>query len=177
MEKHIYIVLSNTGTVLSRLIQRFGHIDYAHTSLSLIPDLSEMYSFGRIFPRNPFWGGFVVEDIHKGVYLLSNQVSCRVLKIPVNQGQYERILKELSQFKEHPHYRYNFIGLLGLKIGKPIERERAYFCSQFVYTILYNSGVIDLKKPPGLVTPSDFLSLEDSTISYDGFLTKFNFIP
>ena len=60
----IYIVLSHTGTVLSRLIKTFTRAEYSHVSISLDKNLEKMYSFGRINPYNPFYAGFVHEKIH-----------------------------------------------------------------------------------------------------------------
>ena len=55
--KSIYIVISQTGTWLSTLIKLYTGTVY-HVSLSLENSLSDMYSFCRINPVNPFSGGF-----------------------------------------------------------------------------------------------------------------------
>ena len=52
--KQIFIVISQTGTVLSRILKRITGAEYNHASLSLSPDLKKMYSFGRRHPYNPF---------------------------------------------------------------------------------------------------------------------------
>lgn len=56
--KSIYIVISQTGTWLSTLIKLYTKQKYNHVSISLENSLSDMYSFGRINPSNPFSGGF-----------------------------------------------------------------------------------------------------------------------
>ena len=43
----IYVVLSDSGSVVSKLLRLFTKAKYNHVSLSLREDLSEMYSFGR----------------------------------------------------------------------------------------------------------------------------------
>ena len=64
----IYVVLTYTGTVLSRFVKLFTKGEYSHVSISLDENLEEMYSFGRINPYIPFWGGFVQESPHYGTF-------------------------------------------------------------------------------------------------------------
>ena len=59
--KNIYLVLSQTRSILSRIISRATGDRYAHVSLSLSDDLDEMYSFGRVYAFTPIIGGFVRE--------------------------------------------------------------------------------------------------------------------
>ena len=61
--KKIYIVLTHSGTTLSKIIKGFTKDEFSHVSISLDKELNEMYSFGRLNPYNPFWGGFVHEYI------------------------------------------------------------------------------------------------------------------
>ena len=57
--KHLYVILSQTGTVLNRVITAVTKERLGHASLSFQDDLHIMYSFGRRRPNNPFLGGFV----------------------------------------------------------------------------------------------------------------------
>lgn len=43
--KTIYIVLSQTGTVLSRVLRLFTRAEYNHVSIALDENLDYMYSF------------------------------------------------------------------------------------------------------------------------------------
>ena len=54
-KRYVYIVISQTGTILSRIIKFLTRKEYNHASISLKDDLSVMYSFGRKNPYNPFW--------------------------------------------------------------------------------------------------------------------------
>lgn len=58
--KKIYIVLTHTGTTLSKIIKNYTNDEFSHVSISLDSELKEMYSFGRLNAYNPFWGGFVL---------------------------------------------------------------------------------------------------------------------
>ena len=66
--KKIYIILTHTGTTLSKIIKNYTKDEFSHVSISLDKDLNEMYSFGRLNPYNPFWGGFVHEGINFGTF-------------------------------------------------------------------------------------------------------------
>ena len=57
--KKIYIILTFTGTILSRIVRIYTRKEYSHVSISLDQDLTKMYSFGRLNAYNPFSGVFV----------------------------------------------------------------------------------------------------------------------
>ena len=58
--KEIYLILTYTGTIPSKMIKMYTKYTYSHVSLSLDKDLSEMYSFAR---RNPY--NFVACRVNK----------------------------------------------------------------------------------------------------------------
>lgn len=64
--RQLYIVISQTGTLLSRILKQITGAEYNHASISLSRDLERMYSFGRRHPYNPFLGGFVIESPRTG---------------------------------------------------------------------------------------------------------------
>ena len=45
--KSIYVILMNTGTLLSRTIKLVTHYEYSHVVLSLDDTYTKLYSFGR----------------------------------------------------------------------------------------------------------------------------------
>ena len=47
--RKIYIVLTYTGTFLSKIIRMYTKEEYAHVSISFNENLEEMYSFGRLW--------------------------------------------------------------------------------------------------------------------------------
>lgn len=63
-EKEMYILLTDTGTLLSKLIKCFTNAPYNHVSIVFDKRLDEVYSFGRKEPRNPFIAGFIREDVY-----------------------------------------------------------------------------------------------------------------
>ena len=77
--RQLYIVISQTGTLLSRILKQITGAEYNHASISLSRDLERMYSFGRRHPYNPFWGGFVIESPRTGTFKRFSEISGRML--------------------------------------------------------------------------------------------------
>src|SRR5690625_1884895 len=107
MEKvKLYFIFTDTGTHLSKMINFFTRQSLNHVSLGFNVDLTEVYSFGRKNPRNPFVGGFVREDI-RGEFL--KNANCAIYSFDVTKQEYELILKNIKIMeKKQEEYRYNF---------------------------------------------------------------------
>lgn len=137
--KEIYIVLTDTGTVLSKIIRRYTGCPLNHVSIAFDERLGEMYSFGRVQQRNPFSGGFVKERAGEG---LLKDAQCAVFRFRVTEDELMRIRARILEIeRERDRYTYNFIGLIGVILNREICRKRAYFCSQFVVAMLASAGV------------------------------------
>ena len=61
--KKLYIVLTYTGTVISKMIKGYTKDEFCHSSIALDLELNEMYSFGRKYTFTPIFAGFVHEHI------------------------------------------------------------------------------------------------------------------
>ncbi len=168
--KYIYLIFTKTGTWLSRFISAFSDMKYVHSSISFDNSFKKMYSFGRTNPDNPFSGGFVEEDLQGGVYQKFTQTQCLIYQVRVTDEQYKSLKKQLSRFqKDADKYHYNLLGLMGAKIGYPIQRKNYYFCSQFVSELLINSNLYDMSKNPALVAPEDLYDVADLEFIYEGY--------
>lgn len=172
--KTIYILLTYSGTVLSRVINVYTREPYSHVSVSLDRNLNELYSFGRLNPKNPLFAGFVREDIENGTYARFPNTKCALYALEITDDQFYDLLIQIENFKMNSKkYRYNFLGLIGAMFNFPIEREKSYFCSQFVSSVLNNSGVRLIDKPNGLTEPKDFRVCEDLNLIYEGNLKAY----
>jgi hypothetical protein len=171
IEKKIYILLTDTGTLFTKLIKLYTKKPYNHASISFDSELSEVYSFGRKTARNPFIGGFVKEDVDKGLF---KEANCVVYALKVNEVQLQKMncyIKEIEAQKGE--YRYNLLGLLGFLFNKPIQRKKAFFCSQFVATVLKECNIIDFGKSPSLVAPNDLQKVSKCQLVYEGELKAY----
>lgn len=169
--KKVYIILSHTGTLLSRAIKQYTKDEFSHVSISLDINLKEMYSMGRLNPYNPIFAGFVHERINKGTYKRFFNTVSSVCFLNVTDEQFEEI-KENIRIIEKNRYRFNFLGLLGVGLHTRIKQENAFYCAEFVKYILENSGVKTYL--PELVKPEDFKELIGTNEIYHGYLRNYN---
>jgi hypothetical protein len=171
-DKYVYVILSKTGTLLSKAIGALTEGKYTHASISFDESFNKLYSFGRTNPNNPFFAGFVEENLYDGVYKKFKSSICIIYKVKVTERQYEKLQNEIESFiYSKIHYRYNFIGLFGVLLNKPLKRENHYFCSQFVSEVLINSGIYSPNKIPELIKPIDLTSIENKELIYEGLIT------
>ena len=162
----IYLLLTDTGTVLNTAIKKYTRKPYNHVSLALDNQLTDVYSFARKNIHNPFNGGFVQEDVT--AHLL-NEAFCEIYSLDVTPVQYEKLRVVMSQFeKDKNQYKYNFLGLLAIALHKDFDRDNAYFCSQFVAYALKEAEIQLNDKVPHLTTPDDFRQCEQMELVYEG---------
>lgn len=171
-ERNVYILLTDTGTMLNRIIKVFTRQPLNHASISFDPQLKEVYSFGRKKPINPFIGGFVMEDVHGP--LMFNAKSA-IYTCPITEAQYLLMLTKIKKIeKQQQQYKYNLLGLFAVLFNKEFDRDKAYFCSHFVATILDGTGLeLPFNKPLSLVTPHDFENIPSFRLVFRGRLSSF----
>lgn len=171
MEKTIYIVLTDTGTLLSKAIGMYTRKDLNHASIAFDEELTEIYSFGRKQQYNPFIGGFVRENVAEGIF---QDADCAVYRCEVSDEAYSRIREKILQFELNQSiYKYNFIGLFGVALNKEIRRERAFFCSQFVATVMQESEMHRLLTTPCLTMPHHLTCIPHLELVYEGALQTY----
>ncbi|GMQ55809.1 hypothetical protein AN1V17_02010 [Vallitalea sediminicola] len=171
-----YIMLSDTGSVLNRLIKIYTKIPYNHVSVALDEDLNEMYSFGRKFPRNPLIGGFVREYIDKGTYARFKNTTCLVCKMEITKEQYDKLIKNINHFKKRKRrYYYNIFGIFTVMLHIPVKIPYGYVCTHFVSHVYERSGVKLFNKRSTLVSTVDFYYLNKFKLNkvYEGKLSEF----
>lgn len=171
MDRKVYLILSDTGTLFTRMIKLYTKKPYNHASISFDPCLSEVYSFGRKSPQNPFVGGFVRESIHNG---LLKRAKCAIYCCSISESQFQRMNEYIKRIAENKdEYRYNLIGLFAIAFHKKIHRQNAFFCSQFVATVLLEGDVVDPKIDPSLMTPYDLKQETHFQLIYQGSVNDY----
>ncbi len=172
--KNIYILLSRTGTVPSKVIRFLKPMPYAHASIAFDENLTEMYSFARKRVHYPFYCGLIDEDIDKGIFGRKKTTRCLVLRLPVTEEEYGRVHQTVEHFKaDRRKYGYNYLGVFAARVHISIERKYNYFCTQFVDKVLQMSGINLFGKKSGLVTPEDYRTSDKLEHIYEGLLVNY----
>lgn len=172
--KEIYIIITNTPSVVSGIISVFTHTPYNHVSVSLDAELEQMFSFGRRYKYFPWIGGFVRESPHFGTLGRFPETEAIVLRMTVDASTYAELSENLTDMLEHKYtYRYDTLGLLAAIFGKSIKRENYYYCSEFVRELLVKFGLEPVESFEEIVRPMDFLTLPNTSEIYRGRLCEF----
>ncbi len=171
MTEHIYIVMTQTGTVLSRLLKVITRADYNHVSVSVDPSLDVLYSFGRKNAYNPFWGGFVKESPRFGTFKRFSETEAVVVALPVTKEIKEKMETRLGEmYQNRTRYRYDTLGLF-LAWGKILYvRKDTYYCSAFVRDFLKEFDLADDSVFSKFPKPIEFLRLQGGEVIYQGKL-------
>lgn len=176
--KRIYIVLTRTNTILSRLIGIIKSDEYTHASISLNKNLEVMYSFGRKNKYNPFIGRFVKENLNEGVFGMQKDLKGLVLELEISFLQYNKINDLINEFIiKSDSYKYNYFGLIYSLLNIEACSSDRFLCSEFVYYLLSESGVVNLNKPRNLIRPQDFLKLNSRMIYKGNLKNEITIIP
>lgn len=185
----IYIVDSFTNTVPGRIIKaratlkfwnRWDGDTYSHTSLSRDIKLGNMMSLARREINNPLDCGFIKEDIRKDVFALNKEKSkIAVMELPVTLEQYKKISNLMDYYWTHrDEYSYNFLGIMAmLAVGKGLAPKNSFFCSQWVATVLEESGInlFSQYKNRNLedITPFLFYTVLKDKLIYEGPVVEY----
>lgn len=172
--KTLYILLTRTSTILSRIVHLITADDYTHVSLAFNESLRPLYSSSRKNGRTLFPAGPCKERLNKGYWKSHRNVPCAVYKLEVSEEVYEMAKKEVDKIMVKSHeYHFNIIGLILCRLNIAYNRERNYFCSQFVSEILSRSKALELPKESSLMRPSDYMQLPELVCCFKGRLNEF----
>ena len=152
--KTIYILLTRSGTLLSKLVYAATGASYTHASMAFDAELSCLYSSTRKNGYTMFPAGPSKEYLNKGVFRLRDDALCRA-----------------EEFMRHSEeYSFNILGLILCALHIRWQRRRHYFCSQFVSEVLEQSGALALPKDSTLMHPNDYPLLPQLKCLYKGRL-------
>lgn len=169
--KTIYILLTRSGTLLSKLVYSVTGANYTHASLAFDEDLSCLYSSTRKNGYTMFPAGPSREYLNRGVFRLRENIPCALYALEVTDEAYARAKRRADHMMNHGElYRFNSVGLLLCALHIRWNRRRHYFCSQFVSEVLQKSGALELPKPSTLMHPSDYAELPELRCLYRGTL-------
>lgn len=168
----VYILLTRTSSILSRIIGWLTRAAYTHAALSLDDEFEEMYSFTRLDPRYILPAGFAREDLRRGLYRARKDPPCRVYRFRVTEEEFEEIRERVrTMFRERARYHYNYLGVAANYFGRSHSTPQRFFCSEFVATM------VSLGNPEAVICPSrtrpmDFTEMAGLELVFEGTVGK-----
>lgn len=167
--KPVYLLLSRSGTLLSRCIHAATRDGYTHVSIALDRNLAQLYSFARKYSYMPLPAGLVHENVHAGVFGRNGDAPCALYRLMVSDHAHAAIAREIDEMLHASRsYRYSILGLILCKLGIAHTRPRRLFCSQFVASLLQAHASFPLPKPASVMRPMDFAGLPGLQCCYEG---------
>ncbi|GHU61720.1 hypothetical protein AGMMS49983_01930 [Clostridia bacterium] len=129
----IYVLLTQSTKITSRILQVFQGSRFAHASIALERDGS-FYSF------NPGIGFTTERPIAQK---RKRDAPCVLYEISVSEETYADIDSRINWFIDNPQeYKFNYAGMVFTILGIPVGMESRYYCSQFVFDLLKKSGAV-----------------------------------
>jgi inositol transport system substrate-binding protein len=145
--KTIYVLLTQSRKIGSRILQVFQFYKYAHSSVALEREGS-FYSF------NPGVGFTTERPIAQK---RRKDAPCVLYAIKVTDEAYTDIESRINWFIENPdEYKFNYAGMVFTILGIPVGMENRYFCSQFIFDLLKKSGALPNMKHSSRYLPRHF---------------------
>jgi len=172
-QQYIYVVLTAPGSIVAKTIHLLMRDRYTHTSISLKPDLSVMYSFSREYSHYPFFARFRCETTEEGFLARKENLPAKVIALPVTKRQYSMVQRRISYFAAHRRcFGYNYIGMLMNLIGRAYTPKNRYTCSQFVSETLSICGIASFDRSFSLIRPIMLSDLKGDVL-FEGDLKKY----
>lgn len=171
----VYILLTDTGSPMSKVIKKLTKSSFNHVSLSFDSSLSKLYSFG--VGDNDKKLTFALESKDKSYIERYKRVNSQLFAVFLDKTHVNKMKFKLDEFLANKNkLSYNWIGLIGYLIGKPISIPNKMFCSEFVDNMFKYVDIDLTNKNSGLVHPQDFSKSSNKRIYkiYDGELRNYN---
>lgn len=171
--KTIYILLTRSSTILSRIVGLITSDRYTHVSISFENELQPLYSSSRKNGETLFPAGPCVERLDCGYLSKHPLIPCALYELKVSDEVYEAAKAETERIIDHSDkYGFNIIGLLLCNMNVPFHRRGHFFCSQFVGEILLRSRALKLPKDTSLMRPSDYMTIPELVCRFTGRLNE-----
>lgn len=171
--KTIYILLTKSSTIVSRIVGMATLDKYTHVSISFDDCLQPMYSSARKNGKTMFPAGPCSENFHHGYLGSHTAIPCALYTLSVPDEIYFAARDAARRIIDNAdYYRYNIIGLFLCRMHIAYHRRRHFFCSQFVGDVLEGSNALKLPKDSTLMRPSDYTRIPELTCVFTGRLME-----
>ncbi|GBU11293.1 hypothetical protein AwErysi_09090 [Erysipelotrichaceae bacterium] len=163
----IYIVVSQTRTLVGSVIRWYTKNEYNHVSIGLDETLEQCFSFARKNRWNPFFGGLVKEEFYDNPHYKKGKII--VFTCDVSAEDYNAIKNRVHRMHADAHfYKYSYAAITGILLKRPLSRENKYTCAQFVAELLESIDLEVSSKDLELTIPQDFMDYDKLQLVYTG---------
>lgn len=176
--KPVYIVLSYTGSVYGKIINKYEKSRYSHAGLSLTASLNKIYSFNVLSERNI--NGFSIEslDDYNNKNNDANILVC-VFFVPTNV--YKKLEANIEMYKNNQtKTKYSWKNIARIVLNKSVDSAYSLemVCSQFVDSILKLCDINIIDKNSNLVAPGDFEKADNIKffVVFEGYKKNYKFL-
>lgn len=167
--KTLYILLSRTDSIVSKIVRFFTKTYYTHASLAFDDELVFLYSSARKNGVKMFPAGPTQESLYRGFFGRDAHTPCALYALEVDEAVYNSAKTEIDFFMENKNdYKFSVLGVIACKFGIKWQRKNKFFCSQFVAEILKRSGMDVIAKEPCLTHPRDYEKIPHIKKLYEG---------
>ena len=171
--KKIYILLTRSDTLLSKVVGLVTSARYTHVSIAFDEHLQAVYSSSRKNGRTLFPAGPCRENLEAGYWEEHDAVPCALYELRVSDQAYWAAMQEVERIMSRQEfYHFNILGLLLCRLNIPFHRRHHFFCSQFVALVLGRSGALELPKNPTVMQPGDYMELPELICQFQGRLRE-----
>ncbi len=165
-QKHLYVVFSSTNGGIGRFIRFMTKNQYNHTSVTLDPTLSTLYSFARYHKSAPFYAGFVCESCLR---YKNQNAKIKVAAIPLTEEQYSTATDFFDDVKNSKDaYIYNLLSAITNVTRRKISINKAYTCVEFAVKTLDTVGIDNKISSAKFYTIKELENLLCHNIVYEG---------
>lgn len=164
----VFVVFSSTPFKMGAFIRAVTRAKYNHVSVAFDSELSETYSFARLYRNTPFCGGFVRETQERFTNGKGDS-QIKICEIKVEDEQLEGARAFIEEMKANrENFVYNFLSAAAYMIKKKVSLPHAYTCLEFVSETLKRAGLPVLVKNGSFLTISGFAEMLDPLTVYEG---------
>ena len=174
--KKVYVLLSKTNTVTSKMVNLVAPAPFTHASMALVPQTDKFYSYARRRLYNFLIGGIIQENTQTFVFARFPDCRCALFELEISDESYDKINAHIQKLMDdYDRSTYNWLGAPLNRLGIVWRRKKHFTCSQFVAVALSKAEEIKFPKDPYLMLPSDFLKIPGLKKIYDGPIRNCNF--
>lgn len=170
-KKEIYVVLTQTNSMLASTIRKFTQAKYSHVSVSFNSNCKEMYSFGRKYYYIPFYGIFKAEDLNDKIFSGREDNTIAIYKLNVTKKELHQIRLNIKRI-EKINKGFNVAGLAAAAIDVKLERDK-YYCAEFVHEAIHEKTDL-LMESDKAIKPEDIIKMNDDfELVFEGTIQDF----